>query len=758
MAAADLVRLDAQLAPLLALVSTLAPADPALTAVQNSLTTLRPFLDGSAPNRPPGDAVVAQDAFVAALRAFFDRWKGELARAVLGGLPELPAIRDLVSGADWLSPDGIDAHATLGPVTLRAGFDAVVIPSDARVAAGAVSLPPLALGPSRLDRVGATLAGPVPGDGMLRVLADGFSGALRVPMGPVTVDALASLRRTPSGGPSFLGVMGVGFTPAIQLSFGFALDRVGGVVGVERRVDVDALTRGIRDGSATAALFGASGADTARRLVAIEALFPPAAGRHVVGPMLGLAWLSAGAGTSLVHADVAVLVQLGGPVTVAIVGKGRLELSELLRMQVDLAGSIDAAHGRVAVDVSIVEARVLGAFRLTGDAAFRLATHDGGGVVFSAGGFYPGFDPRPIEIGPLRRLGFSTDVPTPGLDIRVEGYFAATSNTLQLGGRLELVFDAAAIVARGSIGLDALAQLRPFHFHANISGEVSVEALGLTFCGVRVDAAVDGPGPMSVNARLTVETFLKDIHWNETFSFGTGTADRAGRATSLVTVLADSARTLPLLRGEGEDHEVALEPRPPLGTEVVLLPRGQLAWVQRVSPLNVRCDRLQGEPLVPAGQEVRASVVGPQAFADGDVPEPFAPGAYLTLPENMALHVSAFEPQVAGLRVRFAPEPTTPVAQPPAVDVIVIRPGQAELTGRVATSLALAWSRRLADVGLAAPQVWTSTPAVTTKPETWHTADGVPHERLTAAWQHARHHAGGLPIHAADPVLDPGVV
>jgi len=34
-------------------------------------------------------------------------------------------------------------------------------------------------------------------------------------------------------------------------------------------------------------------------------------------------------------------------------------------------------------------------------------------TVFSAGGFYPGFDPKPVEIGPLRRLSFGTDIPTP---------------------------------------------------------------------------------------------------------------------------------------------------------------------------------------------------------------------------------------------------------------------------------------------------------------------------------------------------------
>lgn len=755
-AVADLVKLDAQIAPFAALVDRIAPGDPALAQLRASRDALRPFLDGSGPDRTPAEADAVHHKFLADLKTFVDTWRRELVRELLGPLPELPAIRDVLANTDWLNPDGISTQASLGPLTLRAGLAPVMIPADVVLKTGTLQppLPPLGLGPSRIDRVGASLAGPLPGDGMLRVLDDGVSGALRLPLGPVTVDALASLRRLPSGGPSFLAILGVEFTPSIQLSFGFALDRVGGIVGIERGLDLDALTRGIRSGTATATLFGAPGSDPSRRLVGAEALFPPQAGHHVVGPMLGLAWLSAGAGTSLVHADVAVLIQLGGPITIAIVGKAKLELSELLRMQVDVAGSIDAARGRVAADISIVEARVLGAFRLTGDAAFRATTGDGGGVVFSAGGFYPGFDPKPIEIGPLRRLGFGTDLPTPGLDIRVEGYFAATSNTMQLGGRLDVVFDAALVVAKGSLGLDAMAQLRPFHFHANVDGGVEVEFLGETFCGVHVSAEVDGPGPMSVSARLTIETFLKDIPWHETFTFGDGAPDRAGRATSLRHEVWQHANDPGVLRASApDDPAVVLAPQP--GPGVVLAPLGELIWAQRLTPLGVLCDRLQSEPLAPAGQKVTAAVAAP-ATSKGDVREPFAPGAYLNLPPNVALMVPAFDPQIAGLRIGFDRKPAPTVDQPKATDVILIRPNQLPLTTRHKEPLSTAWARAMSDAGLAAPKVWDETARCTRQPETWHTADGAPHDTPVAAWQHARHGAGGVPVHATDPVLDTG--
>lgn len=762
MGAADLVRLDAQLAPLAALVDTLAPGDPLLADLRQRIAVLRPMVDGTAPAVDAASAQTARKNLGSALVAFINHWKGELTRTVLAGLPELPPLHQALARADWFSPDGFATGADLGPLALRIGLDQVVLATEATVAgADPAVLAPLAIGPRHLDRVAATLAGPFPGDGALRILADGCSGALRLPLGAVTVDALASLRRTATGGPSFLAVIGAAFTPGIQLSFGFALDRVGGVVGIERRVDQDALSLGIRSGSATAVLFSPPGADLVRKLSAAEALFPPAPGQHVVGPLFGLAWLSLGPEAALVHADVGVLVQFGGPVIIVLVGSGRLTLGEVLDIQADLAGTVDLARGRVAVDVSLVHARVLGAFRAAGDAAFRATTSDSGATVFSAGGFYPGFDPKPAEIGPLRRLSFGTDIPTPGLDIRLEGYFAATSNTIQLGGRLDVVFDAALIVARGSLGLDALVQFSPFHFHAAAYGQVSAEFRGKTFCGVRVDAIVDGPGPISVAARLTIETFLKDIPWNETFTFGGGEADRAHRIPDLVEAVAARASDAGALRASApEDPVVALEPRAVAG--VVLGPLGELIWSQRHSPLHIHCDRFESEPLDPPGQGVLVDVVAP-AVKRHEEEEPFAPGSFLNLPENLALHVPAFDPQVSGVRIGFNDEPGDMRPQPPATCVLLL-PVVVPLTqalhdwNLLVATPGQAWLRSVADVGLAAPQVWNRTPQVTAVGETWRTSDGGPHGTLTGAWQHARHAAGGVPLHTVDPVIDTAVV
>jgi hypothetical protein len=323
------------------------------------------------------------------------------------------------------------------------------------------------------------------------------------------------------------------------------------------------------------------------------------------------------------------------------------------------------------------------------------------------------------------------------------------------------VFDAELVVARGSLGLDALVQFRPFHFHAAVYGEVSAEFLGETFCGVRVDAIVDGPGPISVAARLTIETFLEDIPWNETFTFGDGEADRASRIPDLAAEVALRANRPGTLRASApEDPDVVLEPLATDAAEgVALAPLGELIWSQRHSPLHLLCDRFESEPLEPPGQGVLVDV-GLPAVRRSEEKEPFAPGSYLNLPENLALHVPAFDPAVAGIRIGFQDSDVVAARdQPPATRVLLLPVAvplaQALLDWNLSVATpGQAWFRAVADVGLAAPQVWNTTAQVTAVGETWRTSDGAGHPTLTAAWQHARHAAGGVPLHGADPVVD----
>ena len=236
--------------------------------------------------------------------------------------------------------------------------------------------------------------------------------------------------------------------------------------------------------------------------------------------------------------------------------------------------------------------------------------------MLSIGGFFPGFRPEPAEIPPLRRLGFHLDSPVPGIDVRAEGYMAVTSNTVQLGGYFEAGISAAGCGAHGFLSIDAIVQFTPFHIRAEVSAGFEVEVFGITFCGVRLDGTFDGPGPVTIHGRLTVETFLKDFSFDETFTFGSSGGPPAVPPARAAQVLADEeVRPTALLAVGGIDNEVVLAPQPVPPGLAFVVPRGGVAWQQKRVPLTIPIDRLDGAPLG-AAQRVTASVPNQTSATD----------------------------------------------------------------------------------------------------------------------------------------------
>ena len=68
-----------------------------------------------------------------------------------------------------------------------------------------------------------------------------------------------------------------------------------------------------------------------------------------------------------------------------------------------------------------------------------VAFGDDANFVLSVGGFHPRFTPPPLPFPSPKRIAVSL-LNTPVSRIRVEGYFAVTSNTVQFGARVEVFF------------------------------------------------------------------------------------------------------------------------------------------------------------------------------------------------------------------------------------------------------------------------------------------------------------------------------
>ena len=601
---------------------------------------------------PLVDAAVAIEAAAdaAAFAQAMAQWRtarraveAGLASYVAGPLADVALLRDqLIARFDDAA--GLRLDLPFGPLRVKVDAAAAVAPNPG----GGREV----LGPNRPSVFRATLdAGMVSGGGVLALLPDGFHGGFGIDLGVVSATALASLRRTPGGAPSFLAVIGVEFRPPVQLSFGFSLDRVGGLVAVNRRADVTALAALLRGGTAADALFPADPVrDAPRVLGTLDRLFPPADGSAVVGPTLRLSWLSV-AGTAFFSLDLGVFIELPGP-RIIVLGVARAGIQGVVGIRLDILGVIDIPGRLLAIDATLVDSGVLGIFVLTGDAAFRLSWGSPAYTVLSIGGFFPGFKPEPASIPPLARVAMSLAESIPGISLRAEGYLAVTPNTVQLGGRWEAGLSAGPVSASGFLSVDALVQFTPFHFRAEVSAGFRVRVFGRTFAGVRIDGVIDGPGPVVISGRLTIETFLFDISWSETFTIGSGSAPPAGAVPVLAKVVASQA--VPAnLSAAGHDPVVQLSPEL-AGDASVLVPLGALTWLQKRTPLSTPVTRVEGAPLGRTGSvTVTSGEPAPAAPVLSPVKEQFAPGQLSDFAAGQALNAPPFEEMPAGVRLEW---------------------------------------------------------------------------------------------------------
>lgn len=674
----------------------------------------------------------------ASLGAALDDWRrvtdglqGQLVAFLLARVP-VPDLPLLGSSDSWLAPEGVRVDANLGPLSVHVQSPPLQL-ADPRGGA------PLTIGPLPPDSIGAHLAaGPVIGDGTIAVLADGVSGALAMHLGVVEVAALASLRRV-AGDVSFAAVFSAGFTPGVQFGFGFQLSRIGGVVGINRGIDEHALAARLRDGSAGEMLFPLDVGDSARRaLSALEAILPPQPGSSVVGPTMRLAWLEI-AGQGFCSLDVGVLIELPGPQRIVVVGIARAGIPPVLKLRIDVVGVLDFVQQTMSIDASLVDSGLLDIFTIYGDMAFRLCWGPHAYALLSVGGFYPGFRPEPASIPPLRRLGLHLDLPVPGIELRAEGYLAVTSNTVQLGGYFEAGIEAGGCGAHGFLSVDAIVQFTPFHMHAEVSAGFEVEVFGLTFGGIRLDGTLDGPGPVTIHGRLTVETFLHDFHFEETFTFGSGDGPPAVPPQRAAFVLGrDEVRPGALRAVGGPDRDVVAAPQPVPPNFALVTPRGGVGWAQKRVPLTIPVDRIDGAP-IGSMQTVTATVPHQTDRLD----DLFAPGQFIDLSQAQALNRPGFESLPAGVVSAGGEDLKGPMQTQPTQPVEFRKVRDEHQSRLDATILeALDFPAVLLDMlGArdAPPALATSTALVSALEPAWvNTADGTVHPSATAAFQAAR--------------------
>jgi hypothetical protein len=499
--------------------------------------------------------------------------------------------------------------------------------------------------------VGLSLdAGPVSGGGMLKKLSElEYGGALQLKILGIGAFAYGIVGTLPGGGATFVALIGIRFPPpGIQLGFGFAISGLGGLIGINRRADTDLLRERLASGAAGNVLFNDNPMASAPMLLTeMSRFFPGEAGVFIVGPTLQINWLS------LLRLDVGVFVELPGPRKLFIAGSARMVIGAseelaLIYLRLDFIGGIDFTKQLIFFDASLVNSHLIHIFKLTGGVALRIAYGSNGYFLFSAGGFHPSFNPGPLELPQLARVGstMSLDVAIANVWLKQQFYVALTSNTFQLGARTEAGIKIGPISAHGWFGFDALVQFDPFHFVATIDAGFDVEVAGVSLCSVNVRGQLSGPGPLVLEARASVRILFVRISANVTIPLGgTPTAQPVPIPDVLGRVFPEIARP-ENLRAEGEDRSVVFRALEPLPLPIVS-PIGSLIWEQRRVPFGLDIQRLEGAPL---DGTHRISV-----DADGldDDPEYdwFGVGTYRTLSDAEALNNARVTQEQSGVRV-----------------------------------------------------------------------------------------------------------
>jgi len=551
-------------------------------------------------------------------------------KASLG--PLVGVVQNIGMTATFSFPD--DNSGNLGPVKLEVGFK-----------------PP--------DGVGLSLdVGIIKGGGFLKIDADKgeYVGAMELDfIGVISLKAIAIINTImPDGSKGFsLLIIITAEFPPIQLGFGFTLNAVGGILGLNRTVKIDVLREGVKTNAIKSILFPQDVIANITRIVSdIKQVFPPYPDHFVVGPMAELGW-----GTpSILTLEIGILLEIPVP-RIAILGviKALIPSEDLaiLKIQVNFLGVIDFQNSYISFDASLFDSRLL-IYTLAGDMAFRLSWGDNPMFILSVGGFHPAFHDAPADLQHMTRLTISLlsgDNPR----ISVQSYFAVTSNTVQFGARAELYAAAAGFNVYGFIGYDVLFQFDPFKFIASFAAGLALRRGDSVIMGISLSGELSGPSPFNAKGDASIDFFFfsVSVSFNETWGDPDNNAqpEKIDIIPLLTTELMDDRNWKAVIPDNNNLHvSVKKLELPP--DKIVIHPFGVLTFSERLVPLDVTITKFGNK--VPDGANLFTIKDTDANVQTTVVKELFAPANFFDKSDNEKLSSPSFEQMNSGFQLKGA--------------------------------------------------------------------------------------------------------
>jgi hypothetical protein len=552
-----------------------------------------------------------------------------------------------------------DIKGALGPMSAVVeglGVEALVaFPADHSGNLGPVDLsfrfkPPNGVGLA-LD------VGIVKGGGYLRidVPRGEYSGALELVFADfLSLSAIGLITtKNPDGSPGFslLIIITAEFPGGIQLGFGFTLLGVGGLLGVNRTMNLEALMLGVRTNAVESVMFPHDVVANAPRIISdLRTFFPAKQGTFLIGPMVKLGW-----GTpTLISVSVGVIIEIPGNIAIVGILKVALPTSEaaLIKLQVNFAGAIEFDKKRLFFFAALYDSRIL-FMTLEGEMGLLVAWGDEPSFVVSVGGFHPSFTPPPLPFPSPRRIVVSildTDVAR----IRVTNYFAVTSNTVQFGASSEMYFGFSAISIEGHFGFDVLFQFSPFHFVVEISGGVSLKVFGMGVFSISLHFQLEGTSPWRAKGEGSISFFFFDVSADFDITWGEPKDTQLDPVDVLPALAAELAKpeSWRALLPSGTNLQVTLRDlaADPAGeSPLVLHPLGTLEVRQRAVPLDLTIGKLGANAVRDVNRVTLAATAG--FVKKADVSEQFALAQFLPMDDAAKLSRPSFERQHAGIEL-----------------------------------------------------------------------------------------------------------
>ncbi|HEY7375373.1 MAG TPA: DUF6603 domain-containing protein, partial [Polyangia bacterium] len=606
----------------------------------------------------------------------------------------IPTIGIAVGGRPSTPPSDPNPKPMALMTAVTLGIEASLGPVDVTVDQIGVSLDfvnkPGLLGPYDLDvgfkfpkGIGIFIdAGSVAGGGFLSIdeAAGKYSGALELRIYEINVKAFGLIETKVPGVPfSFVIVISAEFEP-IQLGFGFMLLGIGGIIGINRTVSMDALAAAVKAGTLDNILFPDDVIANAPKIISdLAALFPAAESKYVFGPMAKLTWLF------LVNGTLGLVLEWPSK-KVVIIGTISAVLprpdNAIVKLKMDIGGVLDFPKKHFELNASLdPEESKAGGYTLSGDMAMRLDWGDQPNFAISVGGFNPGYT-APPAFPFLRPMAIELGIEG-NPRMTVKGYMALTSNSAQVGARLDAEVHKYGADVSGFLGFDAIIVFSPFHFSATLAGGVHVSFLGVGF-DLTLTGTLSGPAPWRLDGEICVGVWpfeaCPDFHIQLTGDTNTPTLPKLDPWEGKPFPAAAQDQEVPGLLPAIQDlrnWQGVIAPGRFIGVTYTetdaatpkVDPVGVATFRQKAVPLDYPISRFADTTPKRQGElKITAVAVGAQIQSTTPTQDWFAPGRYREMEDKEKLSTQPFEYLNAGVTITSASIAIGTVAPPKTVN------------------------------------------------------------------------------------------